>query len=438
MSVNSKAKYFHYLVLSLLAIVSIEGGLYCGSLSFTLLGLVCTGLEFAFVSGPKNYRYVQQGFNPLAHRLPVMLCGVVLGIPGFLYVLADMVNCEPGSPRYPVSLVVCSGFAVGFTAWLLLAMSSVLPRRPANSSSVAGSKLAIDETEQRDKQSSGGLAAAGVVLLMTLTFLSGALRASAVFEPTRLVVKGIFPWQDRSYPYASLTTVQPVSFYYGPGPEHKAETVFRLQFADAGAFDLGPTWIWRCPRDKQGVDNRIMALLQPHLAKLSDRLMAADANPKTIPTLSEPADPREYGINPALPIPQQIATLETYLQTHAGPYDSYGHNILRHLYMAVNERKAMEECDHIFANSFMDDYTLQCLSDWTLDREPAKALKYLQRVSNKYEDLKYLHAACTLEIARLYKQLHQAPDASRYLAMLIKDNDSEISDYRAAAVNPED
>jgi hypothetical protein len=149
--------------------------------------------------------------------------------------------------------------------------------------------------------------------------------------------------------------------------------------------------------------------------------------------LTQPSEPKDYGIDAHQPIKSQIAQLDAYLKAHPEPFDSYGHNVLRHLYLAVDERKAMEECDLIFAHSFMDEYTLQCLSDWNLDKHPTEAVKNLLLVSNKYPDLKFLHAACTLEIARLYKQLKNTPNATRFLALLVADPDHELAAYKTAA-----
>jgi hypothetical protein len=379
-------------------------------------------LELAFLSSPRK---VRQGVQWL--RWPLVIGGTILSIPGFLYVIAEIANSEPGSPRYPLSLAVCAMFAVGMTIWLILAVFTSLPRpNPVPDQDPA--------TSPKDYNGKARIAACAV-LMITLTFLSGALRASAIFEPTKLVVRGFFPWQDSTHPYSKLVAVQSIDFGYHSGPDTKTETGFRLVFSDGGVFDLGPTWRWLCPRDKEDVDNRIMALLQPHLATLADRLVSNHPTPYPTPSLSQQFEPKEYGIDPERPIKDQIAHLEAYLKAHPEPFDSYGHNLLRHLYLAVDERKAMEECDLIFAHSFMDEYTLQCLSDWNLDKRPDQAVKNLLQVSRKYPDLKFLNAACTLEIARLYKQLNNAPDAGRFMAQLVEARDSELSAYRTAAEN---
>lgn len=97
----------------------------------------------------------------------------------------------------------------------------------------------------------------------------------------------------------------------------------------------------------------------------------------------------------------------------------------------------MEQCDLIFGHSFMDEYTLQCLSDWNIDKQPQLAVKQLSTVVKNYPDLKFVRAACNLEIARLYKQMKNMPQAYRYFELLAQDKDPGVAAYRAAAANPD-
>lgn len=404
----------HYVLIALLVTVSVAGGTYCGSMSFMFLGLICTLIQLTCFSAKSPLR--DKLINGRWRGLTILFAAA-LSFVGFLYMIDEIANNNAGSPRYPIAAAGCGLFALGMAIWLVVATCGRIPQQDAEPSP--------------SKRFFNSSFVAAIILCCTLSGLSCALRAAAVFQPTQLVVHGCFPWEDEIHSYSGLQSAHTISFIQRTRSNNTVVQEYgtRLSFNDGGSFDLGPSWRWRCPRDKNIVDSRIMALLRPYVSRVDDTEKTA-RNPIAAQLTQEPKD---YGIANDESVDAQIETLEAYLRSHPTPFDTYGHNVLRHLYMSVDQRKAMEQCDLIFSHSFMDEYTLQCLSDWRLDREPDLAVQNLLKVSRHYPELKFLHAACTLEIARLYKGQNKLPNAMHFLAMLQNDRDHDLSAYRAAA-----
>jgi hypothetical protein len=70
------------------------------------------------------------------------------------------------------------------------------------------------------------------------------------------------------------------------------------------------------------------------------------------------------------------------------------HNWLRHLYAGRNERASMGQCDIILKNSTDDDYMLNILSDWKLEKDNVAAVKALEAKAKRYPDLRHVAATC--------------------------------------------
>jgi hypothetical protein len=87
------------------------------------------------------------------------------------------------------------------------------------------------------------------------------------------------------------------------------------------------------------------------------------------------------------------------------------HNELRHYYGAKDERLSMEQCDIIFRHSLMDDYILSILGGWKEADDPQVAVVVLRDRAERYANLKYLAAACTLKAGDLQARQGQVEAA---------------------------
>ena len=159
-----------------------------------------------------------------------------------------------------------------------------------------------------------------------------------------------------------------------------------------------------------------------------------------VPTITIPA-PDVFGTDaldfPTIPFPEGLGTHEE-LETEANeeiqkqsklarqvkhvPYIPYtsdsvwlAYSELHHKYAETNKAKSMYYANVIFQLSYMDDYTLNALSDGTSEQ----TLHHLLLVAERYPSLFCLRSACLIRAARLCEEKGRLEDARRlYLASL--------------------
>ncbi|HXG68067.1 MAG TPA: hypothetical protein VNO70_23425 [Blastocatellia bacterium] len=113
----------------------------------------------------------------------------------------------------------------------------------------------------------------------------------------------------------------------------------------------------------------------------------------------------------ALAVSDEIKALEAYVQAHPTPFPWDAHNELRHLYIPISEAKSFEHADIILANSLMDDYMLDILSDWQLGQDPGRAVIGLLSKAEKYPYLLNLRAACLVKAGDVCREHDIAEEA---------------------------
>ncbi len=93
----------------------------------------------------------------------------------------------------------------------------------------------------------------------------------------------------------------------------------------------------------------------------------------------------------------------------------------------------MQHADIILANSFMDDYILNILSDWRLEGDPGLAVISILTKAERHLSLLHLKAACLMkagdvcrenerpvEAKKLYQSIVELADASEKSAPALK------------------
>jgi len=130
---------------------------------------------------------------------------------------------------------------------------------------------------------------------------------------------------------------------------------------------------------------------------------------------------------------KQIRVLEDFLSKNPGVYDWKVHNELRHLYGGINPRKAMVHSDIILGHSPMDDYVLQILSGWQINKDTATARANLLMQMQSYPDLKFVNAACAIKVGDLYAAEGNQKTAKEYYEKVVADKAPEIAQYRLLA-----
>jgi hypothetical protein len=130
-------------------------------------------------------------------------------------------------------------------------------------------------------------------------------------------------------------------------------------------------------------------------------------------------------IIPVIPLPNldeavlhvspKIRDLENYLRTHPGEFSWYTHNELRHEYLAYSEKVSRKHADILLANSIMDDYILNTLSDWgVVDGRIDHAIQTLTDNANHYHYLPHLRAACLIKAGNIYRENGMQPAANLF------------------------
>jgi hypothetical protein len=113
----------------------------------------------------------------------------------------------------------------------------------------------------------------------------------------------------------------------------------------------------------------------------------------------------------ALPITDKIRELENFVSSHPNEFSWWAHNELRHEYLPISERMSRKYADILLANSVMDEYILNTLSDWHLtDWEtppnPGRAVAILLDNAECYGNFAHLKAACLLKAGDVYRENH--------------------------------
>lgn len=130
---------------------------------------------------------------------------------------------------------------------------------------------------------------------------------------------------------------------------------------------------------------------------------------------------------------ERITQLERFLQKHPGVYDRNVHNELRHLYVTTNLRRSMEHSDVILQHSPMDDYVLNILSGWQVDKDASTARANLLMNAQSFPDLRFVAAACFLKIGDLYSLEGNLREAKSSYLKMTQDKSSDMAQYRLLA-----
>jgi WD40 repeat protein/tRNA A-37 threonylcarbamoyl transferase component Bud32 len=129
----------------------------------------------------------------------------------------------------------------------------------------------------------------------------------------------------------------------------------------------------------------------------------------------------------------KIASLEAQLRAKPGVFDAAIHNELRHLYLAVDQKKSFEHCEAIFQHSVMDPYTLDCLGARHNGTPQARtdAIKTLLSWPEKYPEFIHVSAACWIKAAELLDDDH--PRCKELLKRVESLKGNDLDRYRKLA-----
>ena len=111
------------------------------------------------------------------------------------------------------------------------------------------------------------------------------------------------------------------------------------------------------------------------------------------------------------------------------------HNNLRNQFASSDMRKSMEQCDIIFANSIMDEYTLKILSDWELGKDNEKAAVSLKSKMKLYPDLKYFNAAILIKLGDISDNKVEAKEYYDIVKATISPDLKEYRDLASKKLN---
>jgi hypothetical protein len=156
------------------------------------------------------------------------------------------------------------------------------------------------------------------------------------------------------------------------------------------------------------------------LASLSTLLVGPDLAPP--PHLSPVPAPIPLDILPAAQR-EQIAVLERYLQQQPTLFAWYVHNELRHLYHTISAEHSFYHADIILEHVTMDNYMLNILSEWNLDRDAGVAIAALWAKVQRYPQFAFLGAASLIQIGDLFGR-QERPAASRRVYQVVADGRS--------------
>jgi hypothetical protein len=103
--------------------------------------------------------------------------------------------------------------------------------------------------------------------------------------------------------------------------------------------------------------------------------------------------------------PTKLNRLQELQRQHANVFSCKLHNELRDLYSTDNLWESLKQSDIILSRSTMDDYMLNILSGWELDKNPKKAIASLLRNARSGKECQFVKVACWLRVGDLYEQL---------------------------------
>lgn len=110
------------------------------------------------------------------------------------------------------------------------------------------------------------------------------------------------------------------------------------------------------------------------------------------------------------------------------------HNELRHCYATSDQpAEAMQECELLLANSVMDAYILNILSDWELDKHRNKAIANLLRSARTAQGCNCVKAACWARVGDLYRDAGAPTSAAFYYHIVLTQDSNTASAYHALA-----
>ena len=100
-----------------------------------------------------------------------------------------------------------------------------------------------------------------------------------------------------------------------------------------------------------------------------------------------------------------IEKYENYLAKNPNKFNWKCHDQLRHLYYGKGDVKtSLYHSDILFKNIPMNEYTMNCITDWSLKNKEYDELKMkLRNVITDYPQFKYLNAACKIQLGDVYK-----------------------------------
>jgi hypothetical protein len=133
---------------------------------------------------------------------------------------------------------------------------------------------------------------------------------------------------------------------------------------------------------------------------------------------------------------EKVQKLEQLLKANTGVFDWNMHNELRHLYITnspSNPRKSMEHSNIILQYSHMDNYVLNILSGWQIDKNTSTARANLLTNAQSFPNLRFIAAACFLKIGDLYVTEGDLKAAKSSYLKVAEDKSSAIAPYRVLA-----
>src|SRR5262249_50443938 len=104
-------------------------------------------------------------------------------------------------------------------------------------------------------------------------------------------------------------------------------------------------------------------------------------------------------------VPAEVTYFEAMIANLNGKFSRYAHNELRHHYRSISPKRSMMHSDIILANSLMDHYVLQTLSEWHMDNAPIQAVGQLFDKAETFSNLVHLRAACLIQSGHLMRRI---------------------------------
>ena len=81
----------------------------------------------------------------------------------------------------------------------------------------------------------------------------------------------------------------------------------------------------------------------------------------------------------------------------------------------------------------MDDYILNILSEWQINKDVFAARRNLLQKAQSFPDLRFVAVACLLKIGDLYAEKGDRKTAKAFYLKIAKETSSDMSQYRMLA-----